>query len=143
MLADAGCERTRRGVADLRCGSVGPDEDLERQIECRERRGHHHRGSCRGTAEDDELRIAHLEPSFVASPLWSITADIFIFLALTMAASRVTVSATDQGRTFVTTPSTSVRPCPCKPSSGTSCPDAADQRAILVGIIVRVLGSVA
>jgi hypothetical protein len=28
---------------------VGPDEDVERQIECRERRGHHHRGSCPGT----------------------------------------------------------------------------------------------
>ena len=63
----AGSERTRRGVADLRRGSVGPDEDLERQIECRERRGHHHRGSCRGTAEDDELRIAQLEP-FVTGP---------------------------------------------------------------------------
>ena len=52
----------------------------------------------------------------MASPLWSITANVFIFLASTTAASRVTVSATDQGRTFVTTPSTSVRPCPCKPS---------------------------
>ena len=41
-------------------------------------------------------------PSFMASPLWSITADIF--LASTTAVSRVTVSATDQGRTVVTTP---------------------------------------
>jgi DNA invertase Pin-like site-specific DNA recombinase len=40
----------------------------------------------------------------VASPLWSITANIFIFLASTTAASRVTVSATDQGATLVTTP---------------------------------------
>jgi hypothetical protein len=43
-------------------------------------------------------------PSFVASPLWSITANIFIFLASTTAASRVTVSATDQRLTLVTTP---------------------------------------
>src|SRR5438876_4372127 len=51
----------RFGVADLRLVAVGPDKDLARQVERRERSRRHHGRTCERVAEDDELGIAELE----------------------------------------------------------------------------------
>jgi hypothetical protein len=91
----AGSERTRRGVADLRRGLSPQTRTLSGRSSAASGAATITGVPAVGLPKMTSFYRAARALGFVASPLRSITANIFIFLASTTAASRVTVSATE------------------------------------------------
>ena len=110
-----------RNIGDFGLRPVRPHQDLEREVDSRQRHGHHNRRAGGGLPNKTSVVSRNSRPTRRASALWSITAKRRYSLGRQDVRNRVTVLLTDRGLSLVTTSPSSCALEPDIPTSSWTC----------------------